>query len=83
MFILLLLNIILGNESWIYATLLILQLLFYLAALLGFLNQKFFPKKEGRLLNYIFYFCLSNIAMLNGIINAVLKNKIITWDTKR
>ena len=83
MFILLLLNIILAKESWVYATILILQLLFYLAALLGFLNQKFFPKKEGRLLNYIFYFCLSNIAMLNGIINAVLKNKIITWDTKR
>lgn len=83
MIILLLLNIILVNESWFFIILLILQLLFYSIALLGFLNQIIFQKKELSLLNFIFYFCLSNIAMLDGIKNALFKSKIITWDTKR
>ncbi len=83
MFIFLLLNIILVNESWVYAIILILQLLFYLVAFLGYLDQKYSQKREVILLNIIFYFCISNIAMLNGIINALSKNKIITWDTKR
>jgi len=76
-------NIFLLKEGLIYHTLFLFQILFYLLAIFGFISETYITGKTLKLACIIFYFCLSSIAMLAGIINVILGNEIITWETNR
>jgi len=55
------------------------QVLFYL---LGYISN-FWIKDRPRILNIIFYFSLSNYAILLGIVDYIKGNRMATWETTR
>jgi cellulose synthase/poly-beta-1,6-N-acetylglucosamine synthase-like glycosyltransferase len=56
------------------------QLLFYAAGLAGYALQS---RGQVRVLNAAFYFCLSNAAILVGILRFLRGVRMATWDTLR
>lgn len=70
----------LSLHSKMFFLIFISQILFYSGSIFGyFINKKI---KFG-LGNALFYFCLSNLAILLGIINSLKGRKISTWETIR
>jgi len=78
-----LLNILLLNNGYIFNILMIIQLFFYLIALWGFINEKLFNKQSPKIPCVVYYFCLSCIAMMYGVVSALVGKKMITWETIR
>lgn len=74
-------NLFLLSHSIIYKTSFFIQLFFYLMALIGFVLR--IVNRDIKIFSIPFYFCLSKIAILVGIIKTVLGEKIITWETIR
>lgn len=74
-------NLVLAWNSPIYAAMFILQLVFYLLALVGaFLRRQ----QDIALILYIpYYFCLVNIACARGIFEAYQGKTYTTWSTAR
>lgn len=69
--ILLLCNIIIYNHGIIYKLCLFIQILIYLIALL-----KFVCKINNKIINLIYYYCMTICAQINGVINTLIgKNK--------
>ena len=69
--ILLICNIIIYNQGIIYKVCLFGQIVIYLTALL-----KFAIKIDNKIINIIYYYCMTIYAQINGVINTLLgKNK--------
>lgn len=69
--ILLICNIIIYNQGIIYKVCLLGQIVIYLTALL-----KFAIKIDNKIINIIYYYCMTIYAQINGVINTLLgKNK--------
>ena len=59
------------------------QGIFYMFALWGFINEIWLKRKSAKIAHVIYYFCLSCIAMLYGVINAFRGKEMITWEKVR
>lgn len=74
------LNLFLAYNARTYSLLLGSQVGFYFVGLTGyFLNQK----ARLKIVNSVFYFCLSNLAILVGIIGFLMGKKIAIWEPIR
>jgi len=74
------LTVLLFNKAWTFSFLLIMQAIFYFVGLAGyFLNKKI----KIKLVNFVFYFCLSNLAILLGIFEFFRGKKMTTWKPVR
>ena len=71
-------NLFLLQTSGIFLGLFLLQIIFYLIGAGGH-----FMKRQHKLINSLFYFCLSNWAILLGIIRYLKGEKVITWEPVR
>jgi cellulose synthase/poly-beta-1,6-N-acetylglucosamine synthase-like glycosyltransferase len=69
-----------GPVTWAVA-LLLAQIAFYLAALAGHLRSR--RARIGKLLAIITYFCVVNVASLQGIYNYFVGKRYVTWKTIR
>jgi len=71
-------NLFLLQTSGIFLGLFLLQIIFYLIGVGGY-----FMRRQHKLINSLFYFCLSNWAILLGIIRYLKGEKVITWEPVR
>lgn len=74
-------NIFLLNNNF-YLTLFIGQILFYLLALIGYLQEKR-KKKMNQIVNLAYYFCMVNLAALMGVIKGLFGLQKATWEKVR
>ncbi|HEY5594238.1 MAG TPA: glycosyltransferase family 2 protein [Nitrospiria bacterium] len=73
-------NAVLAFGSKLFLVLLLLQALFYLTAVIGyFLNKKL----KLKIVESVYYFCLSNLAILIGILRFFKGKKVVTWEPMR
>ena len=72
------LNILLWNES-VFQMLLYVQFLFYFLSFIGFLKRN--SKNKIKFITIPFYFSMTNIAMLIGMINYFLKRQTAFWQS--
>jgi len=72
------LNLFLASNHWIYETLMIGQVLFYLAALLGYFLEN--RKIRFKILFIPFYFCMMNYAVILGLIRFLKKSQKGVWE---
>jgi len=77
----LVLNLILVTDSPVYLATLVLQLVFYGLAVIGFLNRR--RAEQPALLHIPFYFCLVNFACAMGLVEGMLGKSYVTWTTAR
>jgi cellulose synthase/poly-beta-1,6-N-acetylglucosamine synthase-like glycosyltransferase len=70
---------LLGN--WFYTTTFVVQLCFYLLALLGFAAERF--HKKNKLFSLPLYFCLVNTASVLAMLNLLKRQKATVWETAR
>jgi cellulose synthase/poly-beta-1,6-N-acetylglucosamine synthase-like glycosyltransferase len=75
------LNLALVNQSPIYKATLLLQIIFYALAVVGFLNRG--RDKQPAVLHVPFYFCLVNYASALGLIEGIFGKSYVTWTTAR
>lgn len=73
------LNIFLVNAGTFYLVTFIIQLLFYFLALIGFIFNKI--KIRLTLLSLIYYFLVTNIALLIGFIRFLRKKHSVIWQS--
>jgi len=73
-------TLILANYSAMFSLVLLLQILFYATGILGYFINKIIKFSLG---NIVFYFCLSNLAILLGILKFIKGTKFATWQTVR
>ncbi len=73
-------NLIIVKSSFFYKITFLLQVIFYLFAVVGYL---LFYKKKVRLFTIPFYFCLVNFAAVIGMIELVRKEKSEIWQPIR
>ena len=73
-------NAILAYGSWIYSLIFISQIMFYLVGFVGYFMN---GRVRLKLINTVFYFCLSNLAILVGIIEFFKGKKMATWEPIR
>ena len=73
-------NAVLAFESRLFLLLLFSQLFFYLAAIVGYFLNK---SVKLKVIESIFYFCLSNLAILIGIIRYFKGKRVVTWEPIR
>lgn len=73
-------TLFLSFTSWIFMLLLVSQIIFYVGGGIGYLVNK---RAKFSLGNSLFYFCLSNLAILIGIIRYLRGKKFATWETVR
>ena len=59
------------------------QGIFYILAIWGFINEIWLKRKSAKIPHVAFYFCLSCVAMLYGVVNAFKGKEMITWETDR
>ena len=78
-----LLNILLLGKGTFYNLIMLSQGVFYIFAIWGFINEIWLKRRTAKVPHVIYYFCLSCVAMLYGIINALRRKEIITWETIR
>ncbi|KAA0993771.1 glycosyltransferase family 2 protein [Dyadobacter aurulentus] len=83
MLLALLLNIVIVAQSggWLYTLILVLQVLFYSAALLGWLLEKRRIKVKALFVPY--YFCVMNYAVLAGIRRYLKGSQSAAWDRSK
>ncbi len=72
------LNLVLADESLFYAALLVLQIFFYMLALMGFLFSK--KMSINRLLSFPFYFNFGNLATFVGFYRFLLGKQSVKWN---
>ncbi|MBF0522901.1 MAG: glycosyltransferase family 2 protein [Candidatus Omnitrophica bacterium] len=65
--------------SLFYLMLLICQVLFYVLGITG----HFYHNNRPKLLNAVYYFCLSNYAIFVGFLEYASGNRMATWETAR
>ena len=75
------LNIYLLSQGLIYVLLIAFQLIFYLAALAGYFSRD--RSNIHPILSVPMYFILVNMAGLQGIIEATMGRRYVTWATSR
>ena len=74
-------NMALFLESWIYSTLFLGQLAFYILAVKGYYNEK---KGIHQKIFYMpLYFCTVNLASIISMVKILKRERIIVWQTKR
>jgi cellulose synthase/poly-beta-1,6-N-acetylglucosamine synthase-like glycosyltransferase len=78
---LLLTNLALLDEGWIYRLAMAVQAAFYLLALIGYAARR--SKGIPSLISIPYFFCLANIASAAGIIDALRGKRYTTWNTIR
>jgi len=83
MILIFLFNIFLLGRETFYNLTMLGQGIFYLFALWGFVGEKLLNKKTAKIPHVIYYFCLSCIAMLHGVINAFRGKEMVTWEKVR
>ena len=71
---------ILSFNSLVFLTIFVLQIIFYLVGFLGYLGIN---KLKSKIINMMFYFCLSNLAILIGIIKFFKGEKVVSWEPIR
>ena len=59
------------------------QIIFYILAIWGFINEIWLKRKSAKMPHVIYYFCLSCVAMLYGVVNAFRGKEMVTWETIR
>jgi len=59
------------------------QGIFYILAIWGFINERLINRKTSKIPHIIFYFCLSCVAMLYGVVNAFRGKEMVTWEKVR
>ncbi|NHE58225.1 glycosyltransferase family 2 protein [Cyclobacterium plantarum] len=72
------LNLLLWPQGWVYQLLMTGQVLFYLAAFLGYLLEN--KKIKVKVLFIPFYFCLMNYAVIAGLIRFLRGAQKSTWE---
>ncbi|WP_162340269.1 glycosyltransferase family 2 protein [Cyclobacterium salsum] len=72
------LNLFLWTQGWVYQLLLIGQILFYLAAGLGYFLEN--RKVRIKVLFVPYYFCLMNYAVVAGLIRFLKGSQKSTWE---
>jgi cellulose synthase/poly-beta-1,6-N-acetylglucosamine synthase-like glycosyltransferase len=80
-FSLLLTNIFLVNEP-IYRAILLLQIVFYGFAVLGYFINRIHGRKF-KIFTYPFYFCLIHVASVLSLLEIIKGKKRIVWETNR
>lgn len=78
-----LLNILLLGKGVFYNLTILGQGIFYVLAIWGFINEKWLKRKAAKIPHVAYYFCLSCIAMLYGVINAFRGKEMVTWEKVR
>ncbi|MCK5081841.1 MAG: glycosyltransferase [Candidatus Omnitrophica bacterium] len=73
------LNVFLLRYSNIYVLTLIGQIVFYSLGIIGGMWRKNRPK----IINAVYFFCLSNYSILIGFFMFLIGYKVVTWDTER
>lgn len=73
-------SLLLSFHYYVFLVLFTLQIFFYLGAAAGYVINK---KVKFSLGNTLFYFCLSNLAILKGIIKFFIGERVVTWETVR
>jgi poly-beta-1,6-N-acetyl-D-glucosamine synthase len=73
-------SLIMSFYSSTFLIILLLQVLFYATGISGYFINKIIKFSIG---NAIFYFCLSNLAILFGIVKFIKGTKFATWQTVR
>jgi cellulose synthase/poly-beta-1,6-N-acetylglucosamine synthase-like glycosyltransferase len=78
--LLFLVNVILqvNNQFWIYKLILYLQVIFYVSAMLGWIFQK-----RKTFISIAFYFCLTNFALLIGMVKFLRGERQVLWSPMR
>ena len=71
---------VLSYDSGFFSFILMAQVLFYAAGVVGYYLNK---KVNFGLANAVFYFCLSNLSIFLGIIESFKGRKVATWETVR
>jgi len=74
-------SIFLLNDNF-YLTLFVSQILFYLLALVGYIQEKR-KKKINQIINLVYYFCMVNLAALVGVIKGLFGLQKATWEKVR
>ena len=59
------------------------QGIFYMFALWGFINEIWLKRKSAKIPHVVYYFCLSCLAMLYGVVNAFKGKEMVTWEKVR
>jgi cellulose synthase/poly-beta-1,6-N-acetylglucosamine synthase-like glycosyltransferase len=73
-------SLILSFYSLFFFMIFVSQIIFYIGARLGYIINKRIKFSLG---NVLFYFCLSNYAILKGFVKFFKGEKIVTWQTVR
>ena len=79
---LLITNIIIINNSWIYLFTLLCQTGFYISAIIGLLIDKLTSDKLPKIILIPYYYCMTNYASLIAIIRSIFKEDR-TWEKNR
>lgn len=74
------LNFVFSFTSYLFLTLFVFQIIFYVGGIIGYIQME---KVKSKVINVLFYFCLSNLAIFMGIIEFFKGKKVVTWDTIR
>jgi len=59
------------------------QGIFYVLAIWGFINEIWLKRKSAKIPHVAYYFCLSCLAMLYGVVNAFKGKEMVTWEKVR
>lgn len=78
-----LLNILLLDKGAVYNLTMLGQGIFYIFAIWGFISDRLLHKQTAKVPHVTYYFCLSCVAMLYGVINAFAGKEVVTWETIR
>ncbi len=65
-------------DYWFYCFTFIVQILFYLIALVGYFLEK--AKMKIKIFNVPFYFCMVNLASFIGLLRFLTNNLRGTWE---
>ena len=69
-------SVFLMQASVFFETMMMLQLIFYSLALMGWFTRR---RKHHAILYIPFYFCVTNVALLVGIIKFLSGKKMVIW----
>lgn len=74
-------SLLAGPYSWLALALLLGQVAFYLAGILGALSEKDFPLpgKAKKICQRVCYFCIGNMGMLLGVYDFLCGKKTVKW----
>ena len=74
-------NILLLNNAQIYKIIALMQVIFYSFALIGYILQRM--QRKSRLFYIPFYFCVTNLGILFGIIRFLVGKEEMIWKPER